>query len=133
MKPQIPFDKRLKIRYDFLRCRKTGNEAEEIENHGKHRILYAGAALPASGVLLREIARIPENPRSFHVSGAETDRTFLLTDSWLYVFRSGVAFLALGVMFDQIETLADIVNLGGVGSRAAFSFEDAGGRPSICT
>ncbi|MBQ3880051.1 MAG: hypothetical protein II727_07075, partial [Oscillospiraceae bacterium] len=80
------------------------------------------------GVLLREIARIPENPRSFHVSGAETDRTFSLTDSWLYVFRSGVAFLALGVMFDQIETLADIVNLGGVGSRAAFSFEDAGGR-----
>ena len=63
------------------------------------------------GVLLREIARIPENPRSFHVSGAETDRTFSLTDSWLYMFHSQVAFFALGIVFDEIETLADIVNL----------------------
>lgn len=61
----------------------------------------------------------------------ETDagrRRFSLADSWLYVFHSCVAFLALGILYDEIETLADIVNLGGVRSRAAFCYEDKTGR-----
>ena len=62
------------------------------------------------------------------VSGS---RSFSLTDGWLYKFNSRVAFFALGIIFDEIETLADIVNLGGVTSRAAFSYKDESGSHSF--
>jgi len=80
-------------------------------------------------VLLREMADIqPSRSLSLHVETNNSSRCFSLTDSWLYVFHSHVAFFALGICFDEIETLADIVNLGGVSSRAAFHYEDASGR-----
>ena len=85
------------------------------------------------GVLLREM---PDSPlcgeqTSFYVDTDNCSRSFSLTDSWLYVFHSQVAFFALGIFFDEVETLADIVDLGGVSSRAAFSYEDASGRHSF--
>ena len=60
-------------------------------------------------ILLREMtdgSPAAEQPLQY----VETDavrRRFSLTDSWLYVFHSCVAFLALGTLFDEIETLAD--------------------------
>ena len=84
-------------------------------------------------VLLREMtdgALHTENC-TLYVETEAGRRRFSLTDSWLYVFHSHVAFLALGTFFDQIETLADIVNLGGVSSRAVFCYEDGSGTHSF--
>ena len=64
---------------------------------------------------------------SLYVETDEGRRAFSLTDSWLYVFHSHVAFLALGILFDDIRTLADIVSPGYVNSRAVFSYEDESG------
>lgn len=81
-------------------------------------------------VLFREMADVPLSGKqvSFRADTDSCSRSFSLTDSWLYMFHSQVAFFALGIVFDEIETLADIVNLGGVSSRAAFSYEDENGR-----
>ena len=65
---------------------------------------------------------------TLYVETEKGRRCFALTDSWLYVFHSHIAFLAVGICFDEIETLADIVNLGGMKNRAAFCCEDASGR-----
>ena len=84
-------------------------------------------------VLFREM---PDSPvcgeqTSFYVDTDSCSRSFSLTDGWLYKFNSRVAFFALGIVFDEIETLADIVNLGGVTSRAAFSYKDTSGSHSF--
>ena len=58
-------------------------------------------------VLLREMtdgALHTENC-TLYVETEAGRRRFSLTDSWLYVFHSHVAFLALGTFFDQIETI----------------------------
>ncbi len=81
-------------------------------------------------VLLREMAdgAVSGEEASFFVDADGSCRPFALTDSWLYVFHSGVAFLAVGILFDEIGTLADIVNPGYVNSQASFCVEDAAGR-----
>ena len=78
-------------------------------------------------VLLREMEAPAAGELKLSVETEAGSRPFSLTDSWLYVFHSQVAFLAIGVVFDSIETLADIVNIGGVSSRAAFRWEDGAG------
>ena len=50
---------------------------------------------------------------------------FNVTDSYLFVFRTKVAFLALGVAYDAIETLQQIRNPG-YNETAAVYFNDAG-------
>ncbi len=80
-------------------------------------------------VLFHEMSGIdPNETQTLCVETENGARTFSLTDSWLYVFRSRVAFLALGICFDDIRTLADIVNPGGVDSRASFSCNVTSGR-----
>ena len=80
-------------------------------------------------ILLNEMAGIKDTEDlPLYVETEKGRRCFTLTDSWLYVFHSHVAFLAIGICFDEIETLADIVNLGGMNNRAAFCYEDASGR-----
>ncbi len=80
-------------------------------------------------VLLREMSdKEWAEAQTFYVDRKNSRRTFSLTDSWLYVFHSHTAFLALGLYFDEIETFADIVDLGGVASLAAFSYQDGAER-----
>lgn len=80
-------------------------------------------------ILLNEMAGIKDTEAlPLYVETGKGRRCFTLTDSWLYVFYSHIAFLAVGICFDEIQTLADIVNLGGMNNRAAFSYEDASGR-----
>ncbi len=82
-----------------------------------------------SDVLLREMSGIEQaEPLTLYVEAENSFRSFSFTDSWLYVFHSRVAFLAVGICFQEIRTLADIVNLGGVSSRAAFRYGDGPGR-----
>ena len=50
---------------------------------------------------------------------------FNVTDSYLFVFKTKVAFLALGVAYDAIETLQQIRNPG-YNETAAVYFDDAG-------
>ena len=90
------------------------------------RISIGRSWLIPRDVLLREMTDGTAAPERLALY-VETDagrRRFSLADSWLYAFHSCVAFLAIGVVFDQIETLADIVNLGGVSSRAVFCCEE---------
>ena len=80
-------------------------------------------------VMLSEMtgSALSEDQTSFFVESLSSRRRFSLIDSWLYVFHSQVAFFALGIVYDEIETLADIVNPGGADSRAAYHYEDASG------
>lgn len=79
-------------------------------------------------VLLREMTDgLLGQPPSFFIDTGAASRRFSLTDSWLYVFHTHVAFLAIGVVFDEIQTLADMINPGGVDSRAVFRYEDGSG------
>ncbi len=80
-------------------------------------------------VLLREMSdgSAAAAPCALYIESDNSRRRFSLTDSWLYVFRSHVAFLAIGILFDEIETLADILNPGSIDSRAAFRREDESG------
>lgn len=50
--------------------------------------------------------------------------TFELSDSWLYVFRTRVAFLCLNLSFDKIETLQAICNPGWAYNPAEFFWND---------
>ena len=79
-------------------------------------------------VLFREMSGITGEAPTLYAETENGLRRFSLTDSWLYVFHSRVAFLAIGICFEEIQTLADIVNLGGVSSRAAFRYEGGSGR-----
>ena len=53
--------------------------------------------------------------------------TFDLSDSWLYIFRTQVAFLCLNLSFEKIETLQAICNPGWAYNPADFFWNDAMG------
>ena len=50
--------------------------------------------------------------RDFVVIDKDEEFTFDLSDSWLYIFRTQVAFLCLNLSFEKIETLQAICNPG---------------------
>ncbi len=105
------------------------NEAARAMMNGNGRLSVGRCWMIPCSTLLRETAGI-EQTGTLPLY-AETDkgcRSFSLTDSWLYVFHSRIAFLAVGICFDGIETLADMVKLGGMKSRSAFYYEGASGR-----
>ncbi len=80
-------------------------------------------------VLLREMTGgdADADAAALYVTAGESRRRFAFTDSWLYAFHSGVAFLALGILYDGMQTLAEIVNPGYVNSSAGFLLEDGEG------
>ena len=80
-------------------------------------------------VLFREMTDGALDPEkvSLYVEKGDIRRGFSLTDSWLYVFHTHVAFLALGIFYEDVSTLRDIVNPGHADSSAIFGYEDASG------
>lgn len=80
-------------------------------------------------VLLKEMTEGAVSPElhSFFVETEESRRNFDFSDSYLYVFHTGVAFLALGILYDELETLADMVNPGYADSRGKYSYTDETG------
>lgn len=62
--------------------------------------------------------------KDFRVIDKSGAFTFELSDSWLYVFRTRVAFLCLNLSFDKIETLQAICNPGWAYNPAEFFWND---------
>ena len=62
--------------------------------------------------------------KDFRVVDKSGEFTFELSDSWLYVFRTRVAFLCLNLSFDKIETLQAICNPGWAYNPAEFFWND---------
>ena len=62
--------------------------------------------------------------KDFRVVDKSGAFTFELSDSWLYVFRTRVAFLCLNLSFDKIETLQAICNPGWACNPAEFFWND---------
>lgn len=58
--------------------------------------------------------------KDFRVIDKSGEFTFELSDSWLYVFHTRVAFLCLNLSFDRIETLQAICNPGWAYNPAEF-------------
>ncbi|MBP3494239.1 MAG: hypothetical protein J6J83_06480 [Oscillospiraceae bacterium] len=54
----------------------------------------------------------------------EKDLSFRLTESFLFVFKTKVAFLAVGIAYDRIETLRKLRNPGYNESEAAYFYEN---------
>ena len=65
--------------------------------------------------------------RDFVVIDKDEEFTFDLSDSWLYIFRTQVAFLCLNLSFEKIETLQAICNPGWAYNPADFFWNDAMG------
>ena len=84
-------------------------------------------------VLLREMTAgtVLETTHSFFVDTENSHRHMDFFDSYLYVFHTGVAFLALGISFEELETLSDIVNPGYADRRGDFSYGDESGNHSF--
>ena len=105
------------------------NEAARSMMNKNSRVSIGRCWMIPCNILFHEMAGIDDSETlHLYVETEKGRRCFSLTDSWLYVFHSHVAFLAVGICFDEIQTLADIVNLGGMNSRAAFCYEDESGR-----
>ena len=62
--------------------------------------------------------------KDFRVVDKSGEFTFELSDSWLYVFRTRVAFLCLNLSFNKIETLQAICNPGWAYNPAEFFWND---------
>lgn len=62
--------------------------------------------------------------KDFRVVDKSGEFTFELSDSWLYVFRTRVAFLCLNLSFKKIETLQAICNPGWAYNPAEFFWND---------
>lgn len=62
--------------------------------------------------------------KDFRVIDKSGEFTFELSDSWLYVFHTRVAFLCLNLSFDRIETLQAICNPGWAYNPAEFFWND---------
>lgn len=58
----------------------------------------------------------------------EPERPFCLADSWLYLFHTQVAFLCLGVAYEEMETLCAICNPGFAENSAEYAFTDPAGQ-----
>lgn len=65
-----------------------------------------------------------EAVKDFRVVDKSGEFTFELSDSWLYVFRTRVAFLCLNLSFNKIETLQAICNPGWAYNPAEFFWND---------
>ena len=65
-----------------------------------------------------------EAVKDFRVVDKSGEFTFELSDSWLYVFRTWVAFLCLNLSFNKIETLQAICNPGWAYNPAEFFWND---------
>ena len=65
--------------------------------------------------------------RDFVVADKDEEFTFELSDSWLYIFRTQVAFLCLSLSFDRIEALQAICNPGWAYNPAEFYWNDSMG------
>lgn len=65
--------------------------------------------------------------RSFRVSNAQGTYDFQLSDSYLYVFHTRIAFLCLSLSFSQMEALRAICNPGFASNEATFTWLDAHG------
>ena len=77
-------------------------------------------------------AKIPcgiggEDVKSFRVIDKSGEFDFELSDSWIYIFRTQVAFLCLNLSFDKIETLQAICNPGWAFNPAEFFWDDPTG------
>ena len=62
--------------------------------------------------------------KDFRVVDKSGEFTFELSDSWLYLFRTRVAFLCLNLSFNKIETLQAICNPGWAYNQAEFFWND---------
>lgn len=62
--------------------------------------------------------------KDFRVVDKSGEFTFELSDSWLYVFRTRVAFLCLNLSFNKIETLQAICKPGWAYNPAEFFWND---------
>ncbi len=84
-------------------------------------------------ILFREMTdgALSAGTAALYVENDGVRRHFSLTDSWLYAFHSQVAFLALGILYDEIETVGAIVSPGFANSRAVFCYDDAAGSHSF--
>ncbi len=71
----------------------------------------------------------PQAGQAFRVSDESGTFAFELSDSWLYVFHTRVAFLCLNLSFARMEALKAICNPGWAHNPATFSWLDQAGEP----
>ena len=70
---------------------------------------------------------MPAVPQHFLVSGGQETDFFQISDSWLYVFHTQVAFFCLSLSFPRMEALLAICNPGSAENSASFGWVDASG------
>lgn len=68
--------------------------------------------------------------QNFHVMDKNEEFTFRLSDSWLYIFHTQVAFLCLNLSFARMETLRAVCNPGWAYNPAEFFWSDPEGNYS---
>ena len=69
----------------------------------------------------------PQAGGAFQVSDGTGTFSFALGDSWVYLFRTRVAFLCLNLSFPRVEALKAICNPGWAHNAARFSWLDPAG------
>ena len=74
-------------------------------------------------------AQTPAVPQHFLVSGGQGTESFQLSESYLYLFHTQVAFLCLSLDFLRMEALLAICNPGSAENPASFSWVDSAGEP----
>ncbi len=69
--------------------------------------------------------------QGFFVSNLQGNYSFDLISAYLYVFHTQVAFLCLGISFEQIKALQAICNPGFADNEASFCWVDSSGKKHI--